>query len=265
MTSWLESMFGEGSASAAMWIVLAVIILFVLLVALRLVKTLRSGTFIAGGRNRAPRLAVVDAAAVDAQRRLVLVRRDNVEHLILIGGPSDLVIEPGIRAEERERALASRQLKNDRTPPSPPAAKAAEPGRTQQRQPSATAPIPPAAQANPPSTSSNAAQRSAPSAAETRNAQAAPRRHTVAVTPTELSDAPEPEAPAPVLHAVAPVAPPSSPRDQSGQSNTAEIVSLDVVPSRTVAPDAGKPLETSLEEEMGRLLEDISLEETRRS
>src|SRR5690606_12541599 len=155
MTSWLESMFGEGSASAAMWIVLAVIILFVLLVALRLVKTLRSGTFIAGGRNRAPRLGVVDAAAVGAQRRWVRVRRDNVEHLILIGGPSDLVIEPGIRAEERDRALASRQLKNDRTPPSPPAAKAAEPGRTQQRQPSATAPIPPAAQANPPSTSSN--------------------------------------------------------------------------------------------------------------
>src|SRR5690606_21532756 len=259
MTSWLESMFGEGSASAAMWIVLAVIILVVLLVALRLVKTLRSGTFIAGGRNRAPRLAVVDAAAVDAQRRLVLVRRDNVEHLILIGGPSDLVIEPGIRAEDRERAVASRQLKNNPTPPSPPTAKAAEPGRTQQRQPSATAPIPPAVQANAPSISSTAAQRSTPSAAETRNAQAAPRRHTVAVTPTE------PEAPAPVMHAVAPVAPPSSPRDQTGQSNTAEIVSLDVVPSRTVAPDAGKPLEASLEEEMGRLLEDISLEETRRS
>ena len=29
-------------------------------------------------------------------RRLVLVRRDNVEHLVLIGGPQDVVIEPGI-------------------------------------------------------------------------------------------------------------------------------------------------------------------------
>src|SRR5690554_3881361 len=119
MTSWLESMFGEGSASAAMWILLAVIVLVVLLVALRLLKTLRGGTFIAGGRNRAPRLAVVDAAAIDAQRRLVLVRRDNVEHLILIGGPSDVVIEPGIRTEEQERALSARQLKSEPAAPAP--------------------------------------------------------------------------------------------------------------------------------------------------
>src|SRR2546430_14317513 len=38
-------------------------------------------------RGRMPRLAVIDAAAVDGRRRLVLVRRDNIEHLIMIGGP----------------------------------------------------------------------------------------------------------------------------------------------------------------------------------
>ena len=38
-------------------------------------------------RGRMPRLAVIDAAAVDGRRRLVLVRRDNVEHLLMIGGP----------------------------------------------------------------------------------------------------------------------------------------------------------------------------------
>src|SRR5712675_3346353 len=47
-------------------------------------------------RGRMPRLAVIDAAAVDGRRRLVLVRRDNVEHLIMIGGPTDVVIEPNI-------------------------------------------------------------------------------------------------------------------------------------------------------------------------
>jgi hypothetical protein len=52
--------------------------------------------FVRGGRNRQPRLQVLDAAAVDARRRLVLVRRDEVEHLIMIGGPTDLVIETGI-------------------------------------------------------------------------------------------------------------------------------------------------------------------------
>jgi hypothetical protein len=47
-------------------------------------------------RGRQPRLAVIDAASVDGRRRLVLVRRDNVEHLVMIGGPSDIVIEQNI-------------------------------------------------------------------------------------------------------------------------------------------------------------------------
>jgi flagellar protein FliO/FliZ len=37
-------------------------------------------------RGRMPRLAVIDAAAVDGRRRLVLVRRDNVEHLSRLAG-----------------------------------------------------------------------------------------------------------------------------------------------------------------------------------
>ena len=47
-------------------------------------------------RGRMPRLAVIDAAAVDGRRRLVLVRRDNVEHLLMIGGPTHIVVEPNI-------------------------------------------------------------------------------------------------------------------------------------------------------------------------
>ncbi|HTB05272.1 MAG TPA: flagellar biosynthetic protein FliO [Bradyrhizobium sp.] len=48
------------------------------------------------GRGRMPRLAVIDAAAVDGRRRLVLVRRDNIEHLLMIGGPTDIVVETNI-------------------------------------------------------------------------------------------------------------------------------------------------------------------------
>jgi len=61
-------------------------------------------------RARMPRLAVIDAAAVDGRRRLVLVRRDNVEHLLMIGGPSDIVVEPNI-----VRAMPGR----DQLPPRP--------------------------------------------------------------------------------------------------------------------------------------------------
>lgn len=47
-------------------------------------------------RGRQPRLAVIDYASVDGRRRLILVRRDNVEHLLMIGGPTDVVVEPNI-------------------------------------------------------------------------------------------------------------------------------------------------------------------------
>jgi hypothetical protein len=59
-------------------------------------------------RGRQPRLAVIDAASVDGRRRLVLIRRDNVEHLMMIGGPNDLVVEPNI-----VRATAARDSGRD--------------------------------------------------------------------------------------------------------------------------------------------------------
>jgi flagellar protein FliO/FliZ len=60
-------------------------------------------------RGRMPRLAVIDAAAVDGRRRLVLVRRDNIEHLLMIGGPTDIVVESNIvRATVARDQMAQR-------------------------------------------------------------------------------------------------------------------------------------------------------------
>lgn len=59
----------------------------------------------AGRGGRQPRLAVIDAAPVDGRRRLVLIRRDNIEHLLMIGGPTDLVVEPNI-----VRAVGAREV-----------------------------------------------------------------------------------------------------------------------------------------------------------
>ena len=42
------------------------------------------------------RLSVVEVTAVDGRRRMVLVRRDDVEHLLLISPTSETVIERGI-------------------------------------------------------------------------------------------------------------------------------------------------------------------------
>ena len=47
-------------------------------------------------RTRQPRLGIVDVYDLDRQRQLILLRRDNVEHLLLIGGPNDLMVETNI-------------------------------------------------------------------------------------------------------------------------------------------------------------------------
>jgi flagellar protein FliO/FliZ len=60
----------------------------------------------ANGRGRQPRLAVIDSANVDGRRRLLLIRRDNVEHLLMIGGPTDVVVETSIvRATAAQREM----------------------------------------------------------------------------------------------------------------------------------------------------------------
>jgi len=87
------------------FLIAAVVVLLGLLclaLVLWIVRGRPSSPFIRGGRNRTPRLAVLDAAAIDTRRRLVLVRRDDVEHLIMIGGPTDVVIESRIATARAE-------------------------------------------------------------------------------------------------------------------------------------------------------------------
>lgn len=49
-------------------------------------------------RRGARRLKVVEALTVDAKHRAVLIRRDNTEHLVMLGPTTDVVIETGIDA-----------------------------------------------------------------------------------------------------------------------------------------------------------------------
>jgi flagellar protein FliO/FliZ len=44
------------------------------------------------------RLGTVETSSIDARHRLILVRRDSVEHLVLVGPTSSLLIETGIPA-----------------------------------------------------------------------------------------------------------------------------------------------------------------------
>jgi flagellar protein FliO/FliZ len=90
----MGNLFSEGLLVNAV-LALAVVVILIALIfgALRRFGSTRIG---GASRGRQPRLAVIDAAAVDGRRRLVLIRRDNVEHLVMIGGPSDVLIEQNI-------------------------------------------------------------------------------------------------------------------------------------------------------------------------
>ncbi|WFR96974.1 flagellar biosynthetic protein FliO [Rhizobium tumorigenes] len=80
--------------------------LLVLVAILWLVRNRAPSPFVRGGKGRQQRLQVLDAAAIDARRRIVLIRRDGVEHLVMIGGPTDIVIESGIGDTSRIAAPA---------------------------------------------------------------------------------------------------------------------------------------------------------------
>src|SRR5271163_4675886 len=82
-----------------------------------------------GGRARQPRLGLVDAFWLDGQRQLVLVRRDSVEHLLMIGGPNDVVVESQIvrTAAQNLAPLRERDAPAAKLAPALPATAAAIP------------------------------------------------------------------------------------------------------------------------------------------
>jgi hypothetical protein len=86
---------GNMYLNAAMALGIVVILIILGLWTLKLV--FRASTGVVRGRNR--RLAVIDSMQVDAKRQLIIIRRDEVEHLILTGGPQDLVIETGFASD----------------------------------------------------------------------------------------------------------------------------------------------------------------------
>ncbi|QDZ10778.1 flagellar biosynthetic protein FliO [Devosia ginsengisoli] len=106
--SFITSLFGgEGNSFLTAIFALGVVIVAILLVLWLLKLLFKASGNVARGRNR--RLAVVDSLALDPKRQLLIVRRDNVEHLILTGGAQDLVVETGIAVEEAPAAQPTRR------------------------------------------------------------------------------------------------------------------------------------------------------------
>lgn len=139
----MQSLFGLELSTAQKVIVASVVILVLLALLGLFVRQIQGGRLRlrgqAGGRQRQPRLGVVDTYDLDRQRQLVLIRRDNIEHLLMIGGASDVVVETNIlRSGSRaapptyvDTTGADRPLPPFETlvPPSEPAMRAADDAR----------------------------------------------------------------------------------------------------------------------------------------
>jgi flagellar protein FliO/FliZ len=102
----LESFFGAQGARYAGFVLAALAILLLVIVLWWLIRKAMGGRLNMSDRpdrrGRPPRLGITESFAVDRQgRRLVMVRRDNVEHLVMIGGPNDVVIETNVVRGER--------------------------------------------------------------------------------------------------------------------------------------------------------------------
>lgn len=96
MTEWLNGIVGETVAPYATYTIALVVVLILIALLFRIWRAFNRGGF---GKASQQRLGVIEAATVDPKRRLVIVRRDNVEHLVMIGGPNDILIESGIQRQ----------------------------------------------------------------------------------------------------------------------------------------------------------------------
>lgn len=212
--------------------------LLVLAIALWLLRR-RSGSspFIRGGRNRQPRLQVLDATAVDARRRLVLVRRDNVEHLVMIGGPTDIVIESGIGAIPIVRDVQEPELKA--LPRQESEQKRAEPSIPQERRAALPQqPIVAAAPVSAPEESVKQPQRAEPPAPAPVS-RPAPVAATAASVPPRPSIPPQPVPPAAISRE------PASPVRQAAPERTrpAPPPIPAAAPAATILPIAAASLD----------------------
>jgi flagellar biogenesis protein FliO len=92
----MDFLFGSSLPLAARFFIAFLVVLALIGLTAWLVRRFGANRLGGVARGRQPRLAVIDAASVDGRRRLVLIRRDNTEHLLMIGGPSDVVVETNI-------------------------------------------------------------------------------------------------------------------------------------------------------------------------
>ncbi|WP_108396454.1 FliO/MopB family protein [Devosia submarina] len=104
----ITSLFGgSGNSWITMLLALGIVVVLIFLAVWLLKFLFNASGNVSRGRHK--RLSVVDSLALDPKRHLLIVRRDDVEHLILVGGTQDLVVETGIPVLEEQATQPTRR------------------------------------------------------------------------------------------------------------------------------------------------------------
>ncbi|GAA4661623.1 hypothetical protein [Bartonella pachyuromydis] len=96
MVIWLSNQIGTTAANIIISFVFCVIICTAVAMIILFVSRLNRKKLRINGNKHPPRLTLCETIAIDRTRHLVLVRCDNKEHLLLVGGPTDIVVEANI-------------------------------------------------------------------------------------------------------------------------------------------------------------------------
>lgn len=108
---WVNNLINGENSSAINLILITLALAILLVVLVWVFKKISGSATRRAMRSRVPRLLITDSTTVDDKRFLVMVRRDNVEHLLLIGGSNDLVVESNIvRAQATNNQAAKQAL-----------------------------------------------------------------------------------------------------------------------------------------------------------
>ncbi len=101
MFNWIADIFGFQANTVQTYFVIFVIFLCILIL-LSIWKKFQN-PISRYTRKRGHRLQIKEYIKIDAQRHLVLVQRDNVEHLLLVGGNTDVLVEKSIEVPTHYR------------------------------------------------------------------------------------------------------------------------------------------------------------------
>lgn len=98
MYVWLSNQIGTSASDITISIVFGITTLLAITAIILFLSRLNKRRHSINRGDKPPRLALCETIAIDRTRHLILVRCDDKEHLLLIGGLSDIVVEANINS-----------------------------------------------------------------------------------------------------------------------------------------------------------------------